>query len=96
MPAPAGTSSNGTSDGHGRARTGVADDDPCPGKENQINGGVGKVAQALRTENRPVAEVRVAEETPLRVETAGYGGVPVRAIIPGEALSGIERGDLRV
>ncbi len=33
----------------------------------------------------------------LRVETAGYGGVPVsRAIVPGEALSGIERGDLPV
>ena len=52
-----------------------------------------KVAQALRTENRPVTEVGVAEEMTLRVETAGYGGVPVRAVVPGEALSSIERGD---
>jgi len=55
-----------------------------------------KVAQVLRTENRPVTEVRVAEEMTLRVETAGYGGVPVRAGVPGEALSSIERGDLPV
>jgi hypothetical protein len=55
-----------------------------------------KVAQVLRTENRPVTEVRVAEEMTLRVETAGYGGVPVRAVVPGEALSSIERGDLPV
>ena len=54
------------------------------------------MAQALRTENRPVTEVRVAEEMTLRVETAGYGGVPVRAVVPGEALSSIERGDLPV
>ena len=51
-----------------------------------------KVAQALRTQNRPVTEVGVAEEMTLRVETAGYGGVPVRAVVPGEALSSIERG----
>ena len=55
-----------------------------------------KVAQALRTENRPVTEVRAAEEMTLRVETAGYGGVPVRAVVAGEALSSIERGDLPV
>ena len=54
------------------------------------------MAQALRTQNRPVTEVRAAEETTLRVETAGYGGVPVRAVVPGEALSSIERGDLPV
>ncbi len=55
------------------------------------------MAQALRTESRPVTEVGVAQEMTLRVETAGYGGVPVsRAIVPGEALSGIERGDLPV
>ena len=54
------------------------------------------MAQALRTENRPVTQVGVAEEMTLRVETAGYGGVPVRAVVPGEALSGIERGDLPV
>lgn len=55
------------------------------------------MAQALRTENRPVTEVRVAEEEmTLRVETAGYGGVPVRAVVPGEALTRIERGDLPV
>ncbi len=55
-----------------------------------------KVAQALRTQNRPVTDVRVAEEMTLRVETAGYGGVPVRAVVPGEALSSIERGDFPV
>jgi hypothetical protein len=56
-----------------------------------------KVAQALKTvNNRPAAEVRVAEEMTLRVETAGYGGVPVKAVVPGEALSSIERGDLPV
>ena len=55
-----------------------------------------KVAQALRTQNRPVAEVGAAEETTLRVETAGYGGVPVRAVVPGEVLSSIERGDFPV
>ena len=54
------------------------------------------MAQALRTENRPVTEVRAAEEMTLRVEAAGYGGVPVRAVVPGEALSSIERGDLPV
>jgi hypothetical protein len=54
------------------------------------------VAQALRTQNRPVTEARVAEEMALRVEAAGYGGVPVRAVVPGEALSSIERGDLPV
>ncbi len=54
------------------------------------------MAQALRTQNRPVTDVRVAEEMTLRVETAGYGGVPVRAVVPGEALSSIERGDLPV
>jgi hypothetical protein len=43
-----------------------------------------------------VTEVGVAEEMTLRVETAGYGGVPVRAVVPGEALSSIERGDLPV
>jgi hypothetical protein len=43
-----------------------------------------------------VTEVRVAEEMTLRVEAAGYGGVPVRAVVPGEALSSIERGDLPV
>ena len=61
-----------------------------------MNGGVGKVAQALRTETRPVAEVRAAQEIALRVETTGYGGVPVRAVVPGEALLSIERGDLPV
>jgi hypothetical protein len=55
-----------------------------------------KVAQALRTENRPMTEVRVAEEMTLRGETAGYGGVPVRAVVPGQALTSIERGDLPV
>jgi hypothetical protein len=55
-----------------------------------------KVAQALRTENRPMTEVRVAEEMTLRGETAGYGGVPVRAVVSGEALTSIERGDLPV
>lgn len=55
-----------------------------------------KVAQATRIENRPVVEVRAAEEMTLRVETAGYGGVPVKAVVPGEALSSIERGDLPV
>ncbi len=55
-----------------------------------------KVAQALRTQNRPVTDVRVAEEMTLRVETAGYGGVPVRAVVPGEALSRIERGNFPV
>ena len=54
------------------------------------------MAQALRTEYRPVTEVRAAEEMTLRIETAGYGGVPVRAVVPGEALSSIERGDLPV
>lgn len=54
------------------------------------------MVQALRTENRPVTEVRAAEEMTLRVETAGYGGVPVKAVVPGEALSSIERGDLPV
>ncbi len=54
------------------------------------------MAQALRTENRPVTEVRVSEEMTLRVETAGYGGVPVRAVVPGEVVSSIERGDLPV
>ena len=54
------------------------------------------MAQALRTQNRPVTDVGVAEETTLRVETAGYGGVPVRAVVPGEALSSIERGDFPV
>ena len=53
------------------------------------------MAQALRTQNRPVADVRAAEEMTLRVETAGYGGVPVRAVVPGEALSSIERGTSR-
>lgn len=54
------------------------------------------MTQAIRTENRPVVEVRAAEEMTLRFETAGYGGVPVRAVVPGEALSSIERGDLPV
>lgn len=55
------------------------------------------MAQALRMENRPAAaEVRAAEEMILRVETTGYGGVPVRVAIPGEALSSIGRGDLPV
>ena len=55
------------------------------------------MAQALRTQNsRPVTEVRAAEEMTLRIETAGYGGVPVRAVVPGEAVSSIERGDLPV
>jgi hypothetical protein len=54
------------------------------------------VAQALRTQNRPAAEVKVAEEMTLRVEAAGYGGVPARAVVPAEALSGIERADLTV
>ena len=55
------------------------------------------MAQALRTEHRPAAKVRIAEEMmTLRAETAGYGGVPVRAVVPGEALSSIERGDLPV
>jgi hypothetical protein len=56
------------------------------------------VAQALSTQNsRPVAEeIRAAEEMILRIETAGYGGVPVRAVVPGEALSSIERGDLPI
>jgi hypothetical protein len=54
------------------------------------------VAQALRTETRSVAEVGTAQEMAMRVETAGYGGLPVRAVVPGEALSSIERGDLPV
>ena len=54
------------------------------------------MAQALRTENRTVTDVRVAEEMTLRVEMAGYGGVPVRAVVPGEVLSSIERGDFPV
>jgi len=55
------------------------------------------VAQALKTQNsRPVARVKAAQEMTLRVETAGYGGVPLRAVVPGEALSSIERGDLPV
>ena len=53
------------------------------------------MTQALRTEKRP-AEVRPAEEVSLRVETAGYGGVRLRALVPLEALSGIERGDFPV
>ena len=54
------------------------------------------MAQALRTQNRPVTEARAAEETTLRVEAAGYGGAPVGAVLPGGALSSIERGDLPV
>jgi hypothetical protein len=54
------------------------------------------VAQALKTQNsRPVARVKAAQEMTLRVEMAGYGGVPLRAVVPGEALSGIERGTSR-
>ena len=54
------------------------------------------MAQALRTENRPVTKVGAAQEMTLRVETAGYGAVPVRAVVPGQALSSIERGDFPV
>jgi hypothetical protein len=53
------------------------------------------VAQAPRNEKRP-AETRPAEEVSLRVETAGHGGVPLRAVVLVEALSSIERGVLPV
>lgn len=37
-----------------------------------------------------------SREVSLWVEAAGYGGVPLRAVFPVEALSGIEKGDLPV
>ena len=77
-----------------RVRSGVVEDGPEPNKTRRTE--ARKVAQATRIEKRPVVEVRPAEEMTLRIETAGYGGVPVRAIVPSEALSGIERGDLPV
>ena len=46
--------------------------------------------QKQRTEVRPDTELS------LRVETAGYGGVPVRAIVPGKVFSNIENGQLPV
>ena len=53
------------------------------------------MTQALKIEKRS-PEVVPAEEMSLRVEAAGYGGAPLRAVVPVEALSGIERGDLPV
>lgn len=52
-------------------------------------------SETLRTEIRST-EVRPAEEVSLRIEAAGYGGVPLRAVVPAEALSGIEKGTLPV
>lgn len=55
------------------------------------------MAQALRTETQMTEKWSVEDrEVSLRVEAAGYGGVPLRAVFPAEALSGIERGDLPV
>lgn len=55
------------------------------------------MAQALRIETLGTEKWSVeSREVSLRVEAAGYGGVPLRAVVPAEALSGIERGDLPV
>lgn len=53
------------------------------------------MAQALRNKVR-LAETGAAEEVSLRIETAGYGGVPVRALVPAGVLSDIESGALPV
>ncbi len=55
------------------------------------------MAQALRTEMLRTENWSVeARELTLRVEAAGYGGVPLRVVFPAEALSGIGKGDLPV
>lgn len=58
------------------------------------------MTQTLRNETlgigKRLVEIVPTEEVSVRIEAAGYGGVPLRAIVPVNALSGIERGDLPV
>lgn len=55
------------------------------------------MAQAFKTKTLGTETWSVEDrEVSLRVEAAGYGGVPLRAVLPVEALSGIEKGDLPV